>query len=440
MSLFASKFAQWVEVARAELSRQTSRAPSFAFYEPKLRAAWERARASAAYRNIGSFDERAFFELPVTGRQALKEHPLDFVAAPVQRVFKYYETTGTTGRATPTPRLREDVVWNTVSVAEAWRAIIEHGDRVLILLPSDIVPVADLVVGVCEYLDVAHAKAYPFTTGISDWDRIDALSENFDPTVLFIAPGVAQLLTRVLKQRGTFERFSRNVRALMLLGEVNTAAFRARLADWWGAAAFDASYGSTETGTLAASCSHDHQHLLTSASYFELAVEGGLVPLPSEGEAHGRLVVTPLNLHARPLLRLDTGDLVTVSVGCSCGALAPRVMVHGRASDAIQIHGRQVTPRALEEVVYAVTDATGYLLEVSEDGARARLILERGADWDRGTEHAATTALQRLSKAALELEWDAVVYVNALPMNTKSGASQKSWKRSNVRWIKAQSA
>ena len=65
----------------------------------------------------------------------------------------------------------------------------------------------------------------------------------------------------------------------MLLGEVNTAAYRARLGGWWGATALDGSYGSTETGTLAAACAAGNQHLLPAATYFELATADGVGPV-----------------------------------------------------------------------------------------------------------------------------------------------------------------
>ena len=49
----------------------------------------------------------------------------------------------------------------------------------------------DLVAAVCEYLDLPHARAYPFATGISDWDRVASVCAAFRPTVVFMAPGVA---------------------------------------------------------------------------------------------------------------------------------------------------------------------------------------------------------------------------------------------------------
>ncbi|NHD19422.1 phenylacetate--CoA ligase family protein [Actinopolyspora sp. BKK1] len=407
--------------------------PEKRFYQDKLHAAWDHAKACVAYTTLGDFSWEEFGDLPITPKQHLKEAPHDFMAAAVGHSAKYYETTGTTGRPTPTPRAAEDVIWNTVSVAESWRDLLDEDERVLIMMPSDIVPVGDLIAGVCEYLDLPHVRCYPFATGISDWDRIVSLWETLRPTTVFIAPGVALQFSRLLKQRGQLDRYHETVTKIMLLGEVSTPPFRARLGRWWDAKVFDASYGSTETGTLAVSCHDDRLHLLTAANYFELATDGETTPLSNSGA--GRLVVTPLNMYSRALLRLDTGDEVTVTSGCDCGNRAPVVQVAGRSSDALRVHGATLTVRGVEEIVFGATEATGYLMEADRTGEFARLILERDVRWDRSDEGDMTTRVQRVSRDTLGLQWDEVVFVNQLPATTKSGASQKNWKRSNFRTL-----
>ncbi len=410
--------------------------PPPSFYDAKLAQVWERARRSTAYGALGEYSRAAFDARPVTTKDALKQHPWDYMAADLGRSAKYYETTGTSGRVTPTPRLAEDVIWNTVSVSHAWRDLLDPRDRVLVLLPSDLVPVADLVASVCEYVRVPHARAYPFTTGIVDWDRLIGVFRSFRPTVLFVAPGVAVQFTRLLKQRGVLTDLNDGVRSIMLLGEVSTDALRSRLGTWWGARAYDASYGSTETGTLAASCGRGSQHLLTTTNHCELLADDRIVPLPGPGDIRsGTLVVTPLNTYARTLIRLDTGDQVTVGERCACDSGRPTVTVHGRASERLSLHGADLTPRAVEEIVYGVSTATGYLVELDARGAYGRLLLERDIDADRATEPGQRAAVQEATDERLRIRWDDVLFVNTLSPTTKSGGSQKNWKRSNVRIV-----
>ncbi|WP_333767266.1 phenylacetate--CoA ligase family protein [Streptomyces sp. IBSBF 2435] len=404
------------------------------FYAAKLAGVWDRARRTRAYASLGAFSTRAFLDLPATSKDGLKARPLDYVRVPVGASLKYYQTTGTTGTPTPTPRTARDMIANTVSVAEAWRPMLaDRGHRALILLPSDIVPVADLMVGVCEFLDVPHAKAYPYTTGISDWDRITGLWEVFRPTAVFVAPGVLLQFSQIMKKRGLLDGLREPVELLMLLGEVSTPELRSMVGDWWNARAFDASYGSTESGTLAASCERDRLHLLRRANHFEIAGPDGLVP--AEAGREGRLVVTPLNNDARPLLRLDMGDEVTLTGGCPCGGDAPVVTVHGRGTDGTEIKGSRVRTRDLEGIVYANHGVMGYLIEVDRYGTWARLLLERDPGADRGAEAAGNDFIQRRTGEHLGFRWDEVRFVNRLPVTTKSGGSQKSWKRSNFRVV-----
>ena len=324
-----------LRTARREFERGDAVDP--AFYRRKIADVWARAQASPAYAKLGDFSWDTFRALPVTTKEQLKRDPWSYVAAPVEAAAKYYETTGTTGTATPTPRLAEDIIWNTVSVARAWGDLVGTGDRVLSLLPSDVVPVGDLVAGVCEYLDVPHTRAYPFATGICDWDRLAEVWAALRPTVVFLAPGVALQATRLFKQRGRLAELRRRS-GTSCCSARSAPALRARLGHWWGATAYDASYGSTETGTLAATC----RGTASTCSPSRTTSNSPATPARAAGRPRrGRLVVTPLNLYARPLLRLDTGDEVEVTSGCDCGRATPVVTVLGRATDGLRIQERR---------------------------------------------------------------------------------------------------
>lgn len=244
-------------------------------------------------------------------------------------------------------------------------------------------------------------------------------------------------LTRYLKQRELLQTFAGSVRAIMLLGEVNTQPFRERLARWWQCEVFDASYGSTETGTLAAVGEDLHMRLATATNYFELLLPDGRLVTPAEGLT-GRLVVTPLNLYARPLLRLDTGDSVTITAPWEPGRASPGLLINGRDSDSIVVGGVPLEIRAVEEVVYGACDATGYVIEVDRQSDSAALILERDVGWDISQEAQLQADLLERSEQHMGLRWSRVLFVNNLSALNKSGASQKSWKKTNLRFVGGQ--
>jgi phenylacetate-CoA ligase len=426
-----------LKAAERELQLQAGHVPDAAFYERKLQAIWTRAQHSAHYANIGPYSFPAFQQLPVTAKALLKGQPLEFCTVELGEAAKYYATTGTTGEPTPTPRLKEDIIWNAVSVASYWRAVLRPGSRVANLMPSDIVPVGDLIANVCEYLDVSHVRLYPFTTGITDWERVCNTFDTYRPTVLFIAPGVLVQLTRYLKQRGLLHSFAESVRSIMLLGEVNTQPLRERLARWWQCDVFDASYGSTETGTLAAVGQDLQMRLATATNYFELLLPDGKLVTPAEGLT-GRLVVTPLNLYARPLLRLDTGDSVTITSPWQPGQVSPALLINGRDSDSVRVAGVGLEIRAVEEVVYGSCDATGYVIEVDRQADSAALILERDVVWDSSQEARLQAHLLERCEQHMGLRWSRVLFVNNLSALNKSGGSQKSWKKTNLRFVGGQ--
>lgn len=426
-----------LKAAERELQLQAGHVPDAAFYERKLQAIWTRAQHSAHYANIGPYSFPAFQQLPVTAKALLKGQPLEFCTVELGEAAKYYATTGTTGEPIPTPRLKEDIIWNAVSVASYWRAVLRPGSRVANLMPSDIVPVGDLIANVCEYLDVSHVRLYPFTTGITDWERVCNTFDTYRPTVLFIAPGVLVQLTRYLKQRGLLHSFAESVRSIMLLGEVNTQPLRERLARWWQCDVFDASYGSTETGTLAAVGQDVQMRLATATNYFELLLPDGKLVTPAEGLT-GRLVVTPLNLYARPLLRLDTGDSVTITSPWQPGQVSPALLINGRDSDSVRVAGVGLEIRAVEELVYGSCDATGYVIEVDRQADSAALILERDVVWDSSQEARLQAHLLERCEQHMGLRWSRVLFVNNLSALNKSGGSQKSWKKTNLRFVGGQ--
>jgi phenylacetate-CoA ligase len=400
----------------------------------KLHALWDRLDRSPYYRDLPHVRRRDFEASPVTPRSALKAQPIRFVCdggIPA----RYYETSGSTGSPTPTPRLAEDIAWNTVSVASMWRRTLTEGDRVASVLPSDVVPVGDLVASVCEHLDCTLLRCYPFTQGICDWQRLEQLFVRFQPHHVFIAPGVLLQWTRLLKQHGRLADVRSSVRTLMLLGEVSTRPLRARLGELWQCAVTDASYGSTETGTIGAGCEHDRMHLLPAGHIAELW-DGAEIRLAAPGQT-GQLTTTTLNNYARPLLRYCTGDVATILPGqdCPCGMRLPVLRIHGRESDMVSVDGRQVSVETVESVVYKATDVTGYLIQLGTgEKPAARLVLERDVDFDGVPESVIDQIGQRFS--SLGIQWDQIVLVGQLPPVTKAGASHKNWKRTNVQWVK----
>jgi phenylacetate-CoA ligase len=288
------------------------------------------------------------------------------------------------------------------------------------------------VAAICEYLGVPHVRCYPFATGICDFDRLTGIFERFGPRCLFTAPGLALQLMRALKRREAFGSSAARIERLMLMGEVVTPSLRAMLAREWRADALDASYGSTETGTIAATCEDGSLHVLAHAFMAEVVLADG-TPQPLVPGVRGDLVVTTLNAYARPLLRYETGDSVEVGDGCACGGPLQTITVLGRAAEALTVDGVALDVAAIERVVYGIGGLTGYLVEVRVDDSSLSLVLERDVGTDAAESDIASEALQAFHGLGVDLA--SVRVVHQLPPSSKSGAAQKNWKKTNVRMV-----
>jgi phenylacetate-CoA ligase len=397
----------------------------------KLARLWDRVQMVPYYQRLPGFHERDLTRLPVTGKDVLKSRPADFLRTDLRAPAKYYESSGSSGRPTPTPRLAEDTITNVVGVSALWRRVLgAEPSRVAALLPSDVVPVCDFVASTCEYLGHPLLRSYPFTLGICDWDRLEELFVEYRPERVFAAPGVLAQWTRILKARGRLAEVSASVRTFLVLGEVSLPGQRRRLALDWDADVVDASYGSTETGTIAATCEHGSMHLLPHGHLLELRDAQGAVR-PARPGGTGELVDTTLNNYARPLLRFGTGDLVDVlAAECGCGLPLPTLRVHGRGAERVALGGAELTEHLVGSVVYDDARLTGYLIQLRADGTGGRLVLEKDVDVTATDDELGTAAAKRFAEVGVV--WDAVVVVSQLPTISKSGSSQKNWKRTNV--------
>lgn len=395
----------------------------------KLAQLWGRARGIPHFAAEPGFAACDLDRLPVITKDQVKADPAAFARTDLTDIARYYESSGSSGRTTPTPRTAADMIGNAISVAGLWRRALGSDPlRAAVMLPSDILPVADLATATCEYLGHTTLRCYPFTTGICDWDKLSALFVRYRPQVVFAAPGVWVQWTRLLKQRGQLDDVKTSVRTVLLLGEVSLAAQRRKLGLDWDSRVLDASYGSTETGTIAASCDLGRLHLLTPGHLLEIRHEGVVEPV--RPGLTGELITTTLNNHARPLLRYSTGDIVQIGdEPCPCGLALPTVSVHGRGDDTVMWRGTKLSEHLLGSLVYEDPRVTGYLVQVAEDGGRARLVLEKDID-ATDEPNIVTTVRGRCRRAGVE--WDDVVIVSQLPAISKAGASQKSWKRTSI--------
>jgi putative adenylate-forming enzyme len=172
--------------------------------------------------------------------------------------------------------------------------------------------------------------------------RLDAASPMHDivaelnamqPTVLVAYAS----MIRALAEEQLSGRLRITPRAVNASSEVLTGEARTMATEAWRVAPFNV-YAATETGGIAAECSHHHgMHLFEDLVITEV-VDDRYQPVPP-GESGDRLLVTVLSSRTLPLIRYELTDRVRLaSHPCDCG-LPFRIIdaIEGRTDDALRL-------------------------------------------------------------------------------------------------------
>jgi phenylacetate-CoA ligase len=200
-------------------------------------------------------------------------------------------------------------------------------------------------------------------------ERLNAIA----PEVLI---GYASMI-RVLAEEQLAGRLRISPRAVNSASEVLTGASRRLATQAWGVPPFDV-YAATETGGIAAECSHHvGMHLMEDLVIPEV-VDEDYRPVP-DGQPGARLLVTVLASRTLPLIRYELTDRVRLSTErCPCGRPFRLVAaIEGRTDDVLTLPAPgggtvRVHPVAFHQVLDLV-DAAGW--QVRQDAAGLRVLL-----------------------------------------------------------------
>lgn len=309
--------------------------------EPAVLADWTATAAGDAHEVFG--------RVPLLAKKDLSAHGEQAFTRPLAEFVHYYESSGTTGNPVAAPKALDDLVINTVNIGELWAQILEPGDVALILINAPFAPAAYQFEKVLEYLGVMSLR--PWVDNITgDYTRVLRLIASLGANVFVGPPSrLLELIQFAHRNELPPPRFDR----LLLMAEQTGPSFVAHLERLTGATAYVGSYGSSETGTTAVTCRERNLHLQTHSYVLELLDDDGLRPIDG-GSDRGELVVTTLDLPARPLLRYRTGDRVEITGEvCACGVRTPILRTLGREQDVVTFAGNGVRQNDLEAALWS---------------------------------------------------------------------------------------
>lgn len=323
------------------------------------------ARGTSAYRLLPPLGPSTLGSFPVTEKAKYKADPRAFVSSAAEGACQRMESSGTGSVPSVVYRTASEMTSNAHAVAARWARLFDRAPRrILSLVDHNWTEAGPLVELIAREFAAVLVRGFPF--GAHDGPKpglIDAVLE-FRPDVIVATSDELLTLEDHWRRDGRFDELVASIGYLLLLGEPITCGLAARLERSWSARAVPASYGFTETGTLATGCVRGALHVLDDR--FILEVRDGEAVDPLSVGARGELIVTPLCAEATILVRYATGDRIE-AYACGCDMSCTALLVMGRSDDRVCVSGREMGPQEIEDLVFRTPYVQNYQLEVGTD-------------------------------------------------------------------------
>jgi phenylacetate-CoA ligase len=319
-------------------------------------------------------------ELPFTTKDDLRDQMFDMMSGTLSDAAYYYETTGTTGVATPCPRdINESYVSNTqlkFAYEDVIKGLFPEGHKPIlgILGPTEVHSFSDTLGSIAMDIGICHAKAWPGSPVIG-FDKCLNLLKDLKIEIVATSPGQVMTLAKEAKKRGLDPLKDFSIKAFMLSGELCTNELVGNLESLWGAKVFNSLYGSQEAFVIASTTPKNtlRPHLLNYIFELVNPETGDYIGASGVGE----LVVTCLVSGIKPLIRYRTGDIVEITKDINSDSIfdAYEIKVVGRVRDSVRLNGQAYTAAQIESAILRnVTGCLGYQILISQNDGRDSII------------------------------------------------------------------
>ncbi len=326
-------------------------------------------------------------KLPFTTKDHLREHMYDILSGSLNDALYFYETTGTTGRATPCPRDYREAIASNSQVTAAWRNIFDdvfgkdYRPVVGLMGPTEVHSFGDTLGAVCQNMNVCNMKIWPYSPVIGFPKALELMS-TCSVEVIVCTPGVAMNLMKAAKHYGYDLRKDFKVKAIFLTGEMSTPGLMNNISSIWGAKIFNSLYGSQEAFVIASSRADGNMYLAKPNYIFEVIDPESNKSLGATGK--GELCLTMLINGIKPLIRYRTGDFVEIIKTDLPEPYDLKINVIGRTKDRIELNGHQFSAFDLESsILNPLTNCFGYQIIIDKENGND--VLEINLEFDQGT-------------------------------------------------------
>ena len=350
--------------------------------------------------DLGDIKTQADFEkLPFTDKGDLREaYPLGLSAVPQEKIVRIHSSSGTTGTPVIIPYTKKDVEDWAIQFARCYEyAGVTPSDRVQITPGYGLWTAGIGFQAGCELLG---AMAIPMGPGNTD-KQLQFIID-MESTVFTATASYALLIAEEVEKRGIKDQIK--LKKLITGSERSGEKIRKRICDGLGVEFYDI-YGLTEVygPGIGINCQYGHgMHIWSDYVYLEIIdpITGEVLP---DGE-WGEIVLTTLQKEGAPLIRFRTHDLSRIIPGeCECGHNEhPRLdTLTGRSDDMMKIHGVNVFPAQIEEVLKEFPELSSeYQIRISHldgrDWMRIYVEASGSVDWAKASKDVAARTKSKI--------------------------------------------
>ena len=292
--------------------------------------------------------EEDFLALPFSEKEDLRNcYPLGVSAVDEREIVRIHSSSGTTGTPVIIPYTAKDIDDWAEQFKRCYElAGITADDRI------QITPGYGLwTAGIGFQAGAEKLGAMVVPMGPGNTEKQLQFMVDLQSTVIGATSSYALLLAEEIEKRGMKDQIA--LTKGVIGSERWGAKMRDRVKEGLGISIYDI-YGLTEVygPGIGISCdAEDGMHYWDDYLYIEIVDPATGEPLP-DGE-WGEIVITTLVKEGAPLIRFRTHDLSRIIPGtCPCGCAFPRIdALQGRSDDMVKIHGVNVFPRQIEEIL-----------------------------------------------------------------------------------------
>ena len=320
------------------------------------------------YREMGITGVKSqedFEKLPFSSKDDLRNaYPLGIQAVPDEDVVRIHSSSGTTGKPVIIPYTKKDVDDWAIQFARCYEmAGITKKDRIQITPGYGLWTAGIGFQAGCEKLG---AMAIPMGPG--NTEKQLQMMQDLQSTVICATSSYALLLSEEITKRGLKDKIA--LKKGVIGSERWSDKMRKSIQDGLGIELYDI-YGLTEIygPGIGINCQKEkYIHYWDDYLFIEIINPETGKPV-ADGE-EGEIVITTLVKEGAPLLRFRTHDLSRIiPQKCSCGSCYPRLdIIKGRSDDMFKVHGVNMFPAQVEEVLHQIDGATSeYSIAIGHD-------------------------------------------------------------------------